>query len=162
MATDEQIKQAVLAALQRDEHLSPDALDVQVQQQVVTLSGVVDTYASKHAAEHAAYRVHPVKRVVNRIEVHQSGRVEHGDTEIAQAAMVKLQSDRYIPADQVTVTVAQGWVTLQGEVDYDFQKADAERDVTYLDGVLGVSNLLTVQPGAVAASLLEEGEAQRQ
>lgn len=99
MATDEQIKQAVLEALQRDEHLSPYALEVQVQQQVVTLSGVVDTHASKHTAEHAVYRVHPIKRVVNRIEVHQPGIVEHGDAEIARAAMVTLQDDRYIPAE---------------------------------------------------------------
>ena len=62
----------------------------------------------------------------------------------------------------MTVTVSQGWVTLQGEVYYAFQKADAERDVKYLDGVLGVQNLLTVRPGAETASLLEEDKAHSQ
>jgi osmotically-inducible protein OsmY len=162
MATDEQIKRAVMVALQRDERLSPDSLDVQVQQQVVTLSGVVDSYADKRAAEHAAYRVHSVKRVVNHVQVHEAGIVEHSDAEIAKTAMVKLQGDRFLPADQVTVTVSQGRITLQGDVSYDFQKVDAERDVMYLDGVLGVQNLLTVQPGAEAATPLEEGNVQSQ
>lgn len=162
MATDEQIEQAILAELQRDERLSPGTLAVTVQHQVITLCGVVTSYASKRAAEHAAYRVHPVKRVVNQIEVHQPGAVEHSDAEIARAATLKLQGDRFLPADQVTITVTQGLVTLQGEVDYDFQKADAERDVAYLDGVLGVQNLLTVQPEAEAAIPLEEGQVQSQ
>ena len=162
MATDELIKQAVLEEMRRDERLSPGALAVTVQQQVVTLSGVADSYESKRAAEYAAYRVHPVKRVVNCIAVHQPGTVEHSDTEIAEAALVKLQGDRFIPADQVTLTVHQGWVTLQGEVEYDFQKADAEHDVNYLDGVLGVHNLLTVQPEPEVATPLDESKMQSQ
>lgn len=137
MATDEQIRQAIIAELQRDESLSPGTLDVTVQHQAVTLSGVVTSYASKRAAEHAAYRVHSVKQVVNHIEVHQPGTLEHSDAEIARAAMLTLQGDCFLPADHVTVTVTQGLLTLQGEVDYEFQKADAERDVAFLDGVRG-------------------------
>lgn len=162
MATDELIKRAVLAELQRDERLSPGTLDVTVQQQVVTLRGVVTDYASKRAAEHAAYRVHPVKRIVNQIYVQQPGILEHSDPEIASAATLKLQSDRFLPADHVTVTVMQGLVTLRGVVDYAFQKADAERDIQYLDGVREVQNLLVVQPEAEAATPLEEGQTQSQ
>lgn len=160
MATDEQIKLAVKEALHRDERLSSDALGVTVQQHVVTLSGVVDTYAAKHAAELAAYRVHPAKGVVNHIEVHQPGVEEHSDEGIARAATMKLHEDRFLPAEHVSVTVDHGLVTLQGEVDYDFQRADAERDVKYLDGVQGVQNLLTVQPGVEAANLVEEHQAE--
>lgn len=162
MATDEQIKQAIVAEFQRDEGLSLGTLDVTVEHQAVTLSGVVTSYASKRAAEHAAYRVHSVKQAVNHIEVHQPGTVEHSDAEIARAATHKLQGDCFLPTDHVTVTVTQGLVTLHGEVDYEFQKADAERDVKYLDGVLGIQNLLTVQPGAEAAIPREENPAQSQ
>lgn len=158
MATDEEIRSAILEALQHDSSLPSHDIVVQVRQQQVTLSGTVDTYARKRAAEHAVYSVRHIKRVVNSIEVHQPGMVEHSDTAIAGAAQEALGRDAFIPSDQVVITVAQGWVTLQGEVPYDFQKTDAERDVAYLDGVKGVTNLLTVKPAVEAVICGQEME----
>lgn len=146
MVTDEEIRQAILNVLHQDPDLSPHAIDVQVHQQQVTLSGTVDTNAHKLAAEHRVYGVHHIKRVVNRIEVHPPGQVDHPDASIARAAREALGRDAFIPGDQIAVSVAQGWVTLRGEVTCDFQKTDAERNVTYLDGVRGVKNFLTVKP----------------
>lgn len=153
MAADEEIRRAILNVLQQDRDLSPHDIDVQVHQQQVTLSGTVDTYAHKLAAEHRVYGVRHIKRVVNRIEVHPPGRVDHPDANIARAAQEALGCDAFIPGDQITISVAQGWVTLRGEVTYNFQKTDAERDVTYLDGVRGVKNFLMVKPtGEVVTS----------
>jgi osmotically-inducible protein OsmY len=143
--TDAQLEQAVLEEINKDRSLSSQPIEVRVHQQQVTLSGVVEHYANRHAAEHAAYRVHQIKQVVNRIEVRPPGTVGYTDAAIARSAQQALKRDAYIPGDRLTVSVLQGWVTLEGEVDYTYQEEEAERDVAYLDGVKGVSNLLTVR-----------------
>jgi osmotically-inducible protein OsmY len=158
MVTDEEIRRVILDVLQQDRDFSPHDIDVQVHQQQVTLSGTVDTYAHKRSAEHRVYGVRHIKRVVNRIEVHPPGRVDHPDESIARAAREALGRDAFIPGDQITISVAQGWVTLRGEVTYDFQKTDAERDVTYLDGVLGVKNFLTVKTAGEVVTSEQELE----
>ena len=113
---------------------------------IVTLTGWVDSYSKKWAAEEGALRVRGVKAVANDVEVRLPGSSERTDDEIAAAAVHALEWDTFVPADKIKVTVSKGWVTLEGEVEWQFEKQDAERNVRNLWGVKGVINLIEVQP----------------
>jgi osmotically-inducible protein OsmY len=149
--TDEEIQKDVLAELKWDAQVQPNEIGVSVKDGVVTLTGWVDSYLKKWAAEDAAQRVAGVKAVANDLEVKLFS--EHTDTDIAEAAIRALQWDAAVPADKIRVTVSKGWITLKGEVEWQFQKQDAERVVRRLTGVTGVSNLITVKPSTTASEL---------
>lgn len=144
--TDEQIQREVLAELKWDARIQPNEVGVIVKDGVVTLTGWVDSYAKKWAAEDAAHRVRGVKAVANDIEVRLPSSAERTDADIAAAAIRALEWDALVPIDKIEVTVTKGWVTLRGEVEWQYQKEDAERVVRRLSGVKGVSNLITVRP----------------
>src|SRR5882672_1988435 len=139
--TDTQIQQDVLAELKWEPRLSPNEIGVIVEDGVVTLTGWVDSYTKRWAAEDAAHRVRGVKAVANDIEVRLSTANERTDADIAAAAVRALEWDAFVPIDRLDVTVSQGWVTLKGEVEWQYQKQDAERVVRRLTGVKGVTNL---------------------
>jgi osmotically-inducible protein OsmY len=149
--TDEEIQKDVLAELKWDAQVQPNEIGVSVKDGVVTLTGWVDSYLKKWAAEDAAHRVGGVKAVANDIEVKLFS--ERTDTDIAKAAVHALQWDASVPADKIQVTVSKGWVTLKGEVNWNFEKQDAERVVRRLTGVKGVSNLITVKPSTTPSEL---------
>ena len=96
-----------------------------------------ESYIKKWAAEDAALRVRGVKAVANDIEVHLPTDAERTDADIAAAAARAIEWDTLIPAGKVKVKVAKGWVTLEGEVEWHYQKDEAERIVRRLSGVLG-------------------------
>jgi osmotically-inducible protein OsmY len=149
--TDEEIQKDVLAELKWDAQVQPNEIGVSVKDGVVTLTGWVDSYLKKWAAEDAAHRVGGVKAVANDIEVKLFS--ERTDADIAEAAVRALQWDASVPADKVQVTVSKGWVMLKGEVNWNFEKQDAERVVRRLTGVKGVSNLITVKPSTTPSEL---------
>ena len=144
--TDEQIQADVLEELKWDTHVRPNEIGVVVKDGIVTLTGWVDSYLKKIAAEEAAHRVRGVKAVANDIEVRLPTSSERTDADLAKAALNALEWEAAIPADKIDVTVSKGWVTLKGEVEYGFQKRLAERVVQRLSGVKGVTNLITVKP----------------
>ena len=144
--TNEQIQRDVLDELNWEARVQPNEIGVAVEDGVVTLTGWVDTYTKKWAAEEAALRVRGVKAVANDIEVRLPTSAERTDTDIAAAAIRALQWDAFVPVGKVEPIVSKGWVTLRGEVEWAYQKEDAERVVRRLTGVRGVSNLLTVHP----------------
>lgn len=144
--TDEDIQRDVLEELTWDIRVRPNEIGVVVKDGIVTLTGWVDSYLNKTAAEEDAQRVSGVKAVANDIEVRLPGAAERTDTDLARAALNALKWDAGIPTDKIDITVSHGWVTLKGEVDHYFQKRDAERALERLSGVRGVSNLLTVKP----------------
>ena len=144
--TDEQIQRDVLAELKWEPRVKPNEIGIMVKDGVVTLTGTVDSYAKRWAAEVSAHRVRGVKAVANEIEVRLPGATERTDTELAQAVVRALQEDAFIPIDKLDVSVSKGYVTLKGEVEWQFQKADAERVVRRLTGVKGVFNSIVVKP----------------
>jgi len=144
--TDEQIQADVLEELKWDTRVRPNEIGVAVKDGIVTLTGWVDSYLKKIAAEEAAHRVRGVKAVANDIEVRLPTSSERTDADLAKAALNALEWEAAIPADKLDVTVSKGWVTLKGEVEYGFQKRLAERVVERLSGVKGVTNLITVKP----------------
>jgi osmotically-inducible protein OsmY len=156
--TDEQIQANVLEELKWDTRVRPNEIGVAVKDGIVTLTGWVDSYLKKMAAEEAAHRVPGVKAVANDIEVRLPGFAERTDTDLAAAVLNALRWDAAIPTGKVDVTVSQGWVTLKGEVEYAFQKRDAERAVRRLSGVKGVSNLIVVKPQVFPSDLKQQIE----
>jgi osmotically-inducible protein OsmY len=143
--TDAQIQRNVLDELKWDARVQPNEISVAVKDGIVTLTGWVDSYTKRWAAEEAAVRVSGVKAVANDIEVRLPSSSERTDTDIAQAAVRALEWDALIPTDRVKVTVSKGWITLEGDVDWAFERDDAERVVRRLTGVKGVTNLITVK-----------------
>jgi osmotically-inducible protein OsmY len=144
--TDEDIQREVLRELSWDAEVVPTEIGVAVRDGVTTLTGWVDTFSKKWAAERAALRVRGVKAVVNNIEVRLSPSHEQTDVDLAQSVVWALEMDSLVPDDMVKASVSGGWVTLRGEVDWDYQRREAERVVRNLTGVKGVSNLIAVRP----------------
>jgi osmotically-inducible protein OsmY len=143
--TDAGIQRDVLDELKWDARVQPNEIGVAVKDGIVALTGWVDSYTKRWAAEEAALRVRGVKAVANEIEVRLPSASERTDVDIAAAALRALEWDAFIPADRVKVTVSKGWVTLEGEVDWEFEREDAERVVRRLTGVRGVTNLIKVK-----------------
>ena len=144
--TDEQIQRDVLEEFKWDARIQPNEIGVAVKDGVVTLTGSVDSYVKKWAAEDAAHRVRAVKAVANEIEVRLPGSAQRSDTDIAAAVTRALEWNAFLPIEKLDVTVSNGWVTLRGEVEWQYQKAEAERQARRTTGVKGVSNLITVRP----------------
>jgi osmotically-inducible protein OsmY len=143
---DTQIQKDVFEELKWEPRVAPNEIGVTVKDGVVTLTGWVDSYTKRWAAEEAAHRVRGVKAVANDLEVRLG--TERNDADIAAAAVRALEWDAFVPIDKIDVTVSKGWVTLKGEVEWWYQKQDAERVVSRLQGVKGVSNLIVVKPSS--------------
>ncbi|HEU4452426.1 MAG TPA: BON domain-containing protein [Longimicrobium sp.] len=136
----------VLEELRWEPSVRSTEVGVTATDDVVTLTGTVDSYAKKVAAERAAKRVHGVRGVANELEVRLPSEMRRTDTDIAEAAVRVLEWDVWVPRDRVQVTVRGGWVTLEGEVDWRYQAEQAARVVRQLTGVVGVTNLVRVRP----------------
>lgn len=154
--TDQEIQKDVLAELKWDAQVQPNEIGVSVKDGIVTLTGWVDSYLKKWTAEEAAHRVSGVKAVANDIEIKLA--TERTDADIAEAAVHALEWDAFVPYDKVHVSVSKGWVTLKGDVEWQYQKQDAERVVRRLSGVKGVSNLISVTPRVIPSDLKKKIE----
>jgi osmotically-inducible protein OsmY len=141
--TDEQIKHDVKAELSWDTRIWNEDIDVKVQDGIVTLTGVVPSYAQKLAAQEAAHRVAGVLDVANDMIVRIKRR--NSDTEIAHAVRQALEWGTFLPDKQIISTVSDGWVRLEGKVNSLTERADAEWAVENLTGVAGVINELEVK-----------------
>jgi osmotically-inducible protein OsmY len=154
--SDESIHQNVLRELQWDSRVDDTEVGVEVDQGVVTLTGTVESYAKKLAAQAAAHHVTGVLDVANDIHVKVPGSPGRTDTEIAQAVRHALTWDVWVPDTRITSTVADGWVTLEGSVDSLREREDAERAVRHLYGVRGVQDNLVVRPPLVQPERVHE------
>lgn len=112
---------------------------------VITLTGTVLTYAEKLNAERAAKRVQGVRTVANDIEVRPLGSMKRSDTDLAQAVLHALEWDIAVPDQKIKARVDDGWVTLEGEVALQFQRAAAENVLRRLSGIRGVTNQIRLQ-----------------
>src|SRR5919106_2125622 len=144
------IKEDVEAELQWGPSLNAASIGVAVKDGIVTLTGRVATYTEKMAAARAAARVSGVKAVANELEVGLLPADRRSDEEIARSVANRLASNASVPPDRVKAQVSQGWVTLEGTVEWYYQKDAAERAVRYLRGVRGVTNKIAVKPSVTA------------
>jgi osmotically-inducible protein OsmY len=154
--TDQEIQKDVMAELRWDAQIQPNEIGVAVKDGVVTLTGWVDSYLKKWSAEDAARRVAGVKAVANDLEVKLA--TERTDPDIAAAAVHALEWDTSVPTGKVQVIVSKGWVTLRGEVEWQYQRQSAESVVRRLAGVRGVTNLITVKPSTTPSELKKKIE----
>jgi osmotically-inducible protein OsmY len=142
---DDVIRDDVLFELKWDPKIeSSSDIAVAVKDGVVTLSGFVKSYWDKDAAGKAAKRVYGVRGVANDIEVKPTA--ARTNPEIAREAIQELESHVSIPHDKIKVTVEKGWVTLEGTVDWQYQKSLSESAVEKLRGVVGITNNIVVKP----------------
>jgi osmotically-inducible protein OsmY len=147
--SDLEIQQDVKRELRWDTRIGTTKVAVDVDKGVVTLTGTVENFAKKHAATEAAHRVAGVLDVANDVQVHLPGSPGWTDTEIARAVRSALEWDVFVPDQHIRSSVSDGWVTLEGEVEFLREREDAGRVVRRLGGVRGVWNQLTVKPRKV-------------
>jgi osmotically-inducible protein OsmY len=143
---DELLQRRVLDELKWEPSVDAAHIGVSVKDGIVTLSGNVSSYVEKHAAEEAAKRVYGVKAVANELDVKLPSDSRRTDEDIAADAVSALTWNILVPSDKIKVTVREGWITLEGEVKWQFQKNAAGRAVRNLVGVKGVSNLIKLKP----------------
>ena len=153
MKTDSELKKDVLAELAWDPVVPEAKVGVSVNGGVVTLTGHLDSYSEKIAARRAVERVGEVKATAMEIDVIPLGVHQRSDTEIAAAVDHALSWNTSVPKDRIKVTVEKGWVTLSGEVDWNFQRRAVERLVRPLKGVVGISDNIGIKATAVPTNL---------
>ena len=151
--TDQSLKQSVLDELNWEPSVKAAHIGVTARNGVVTLTGHVESYAEKWAAERSAERVTGVKAVAEELEVRYPPTLGHGDELLARRAIELLSWDVFVPKDKVKVKIEKGWVTLTGTVDYYFQKHNAESGIRKLHGVMGVSNEITIKPSVETSNV---------
>ena len=155
MRTDTAIRLDVIAELASDPSVRHEDIAVAVMGGVVTLAGHVDSYAQRYAAGLAVGRVRGVCAVVNDLTIKLPGNLVRTDTEIAHAGVEMLRWHSEVPDDRLRLKVENGWVTIQGELDWHFQKEAAERVIRSLSGVRGMTSLITLKVMPVAADIRE-------
>jgi osmotically-inducible protein OsmY len=143
---DKQLQQAVIDELDWEPSVDASQIGVTASNGVVTLSGQVPTYWEKRAADRAVQRVKGVKAIVEEIEVRLRDEDRWADETIADRAVQSLASDAAVPKDCITLKVEDGWVTLNGEVGWHYQKMAAEHDVHNVVGVRGLTDKISIKP----------------
>jgi osmotically-inducible protein OsmY len=156
---DKDIQQAVLRELEWAPQIRSTEIGVAVKDGIVTLAGYVDSYTKRYDAERAAKRVAGVKAVVNDLEVHLPSSSERTDEDIARAAVRALESHITVPRERIKVTVHDGRITLEGDVEWQYQRQAAEAAVRNLPGVQGVVNWIAIKPRVSPSEIRSKIEA---
>jgi len=159
MKSDRELQLDVLDELRWEPAVKATNIAATVKDGVVTLEGTVDSFAEKWAAEKAVKRLPGVKALAVELKVELPDASERTDSDIARAAEHALKWHVLVPYNQIKVTVENGRITLEGEVDRQFQKSAAERAVLHLTGVKGVTNQITIKPKVAPAEVKEKIEA---
>jgi osmotically-inducible protein OsmY len=148
MKSDSEIEKDVKAEMQWDPDLDATDVAVSVKNGVVTLTGFVKSYTDRYEAEAAAKRVAGVIAVANDIEVRMPSVDERPDPEIAREAAAAVKSQLPISSENIKIIVKNGWVALEGQVEWQYQRQTAENVVRRIKGVKGVSNTILLKPRA--------------
>jgi len=151
--TDATLKHDIEAELEWDPAISGSSIGVAVKNGVATLTGHIDTFAEKRAIEKALQRVSGVRAIALELDVRLAPGHRRSDTDIAESVEQALKWNTLVPVNRIRVTVDKGWVTLQGEVEWDYQRRAAEAAVRPLIGVVGMSNNLTIVPKVTPVKL---------
>ncbi|MGQ2979707.1 MAG: BON domain-containing protein [Polaromonas sp.] len=153
MKSDLQLKNEILSELAWDPAVRASDADVRVRNSVVTLRGHLESYAEKHVIERAVQRIHGVRAVVVEMDVRLGAGAQRTDAELAAAADHALAWHVQLPRGKVQPAVGRGWITLNGELQWNYQRKAAERAVRDLVGVRGVTNLISIQPRVAATDI---------
>lgn len=148
MRTDADIERDVKEELKWDPDLDATDIAISVHDGVVTLAGFTKSYTDKYEAEAAAKRVAGVAGVANDIEVRLPALDERPDPDIARDAVAAIKSQLPISSERIKVVVKNGWVTLEGQAEWQYQRTTAETSVRRIKGVKGVTNSIVLKPRA--------------
>jgi len=159
MKTDSELKQDVENELKWEPSVNEAHIGVTVKDGVVTLTGHVPSYAEKYGAEKAAKRLYSVKAVADELDVKLPGSSKRTDEDIAQTCVSAFKANYSVPDNKIKIVVNNGWVTLEGEVEWQFQRQAALNAVRYLTGVIGVSNNITVKARVTPGDVKDKIEA---
>ncbi len=159
MKTDAQLQQDIIAELMWEPSVNAAEIGVEVKNGTVTLAGHVDSYTQKWEAERAAQRVSGIRGLAVEIDVKLPGPNTRTDADIAASATNTLAWTTYLPKDSIKVKAENGWITLSGEVEWDYQRESARSAVRNLLGVVGVSDVITIKPRVSMGAVKMEIEA---
>ncbi len=159
LKSDLPLRRAVEQELAAEPSIDHSHIGVTAKDGVVTLTGHVGSHAEKVAAEEAAARVYGVRALVTELEVRLPGAAQVSDEDLARAAIEALSWNSVVPADRVKVRVEDGWLTLEGDVDWTYQKTAAYNTVAYLKGVRGVRDHIEIRPSSIANAVTTHIEA---
>jgi osmotically-inducible protein OsmY len=159
MKTDHQLQLDVLAELAWEPSVHAEDIGVEVKDGIVTLAGHVGSYAEKIDAERATMRVSGVKALAVEMDVKLMGSSTRNDVDIARSVGNVLQYTTYLPENSIKVKVESGWVTLSGELSWEFQRQAAIRAIRYLMGVKGVNDQLVIKPSISGPAVKADIEA---
>lgn len=157
--SDKSIRQNVIDELDFEPSIDAANIGVAVENGIVTLTGHVGSYTERMAAEKAAQKVRGVRGVVEEIKVRFGGQAPPRDEDLAQRAVQLLDWSATVPKGAVQVKVQDGWVTLNGHVEWQYQKEEAHAALKRMSGVAGIINLIEVQPRVSAADVRNKIEA---
>ena len=156
---DGEIRRRVLAQLDWDPSIDASEVGVAVKEGVVTLTGTIPSYRQEKEVERVVKRVTGVRAVAEELTIKLPGSSERSDADIAQSVLNSLRFNVAVPSNRIQVTVEGGWVTLEGQVEWQYQKSAAESEVKYLMGVRGVTNNIQLKPGVSSADVKAKIEA---
>lgn len=156
MKSDNEILRDVQDQLKWDPYLNKSEIGVSVRNGIVTLTGIVDSYWKRLTAENVVKKVAGVTAVVQKIEVRLSEAGKRKDTEIAEAIQSAFKWSVLVPKDKIKIKVEDGWVTLEGTVEWEFERNAARRAVEKLEGVTGVTNNITVAPKVTPSEIRQK------
>jgi VCBS repeat-containing protein len=156
MKSDVQIQQDVMEELKWEPFLSASDIGVSVKNGIVTLSGQVDAYSKKIAAEKSAKNVTGVKAIAEDIQIGVSPTHDKTDTEIAEAVLNALKWHTAVQEEKIKIKVEDGNVRLDGEVEWEYQRSNAKTAIENLSGVKSVINFITVKAKVIAADVKEK------
>jgi len=159
MKTDSELKRDVENELKWEPSVNEAHIGVTVKDGVVTLTGHVPSYAEKYGAEKAAKRLYSVKAVADELDVKLPGGSKRTDEDIAQTCVSAFKANYSVPDNKIKIVVNNGWVTLEGEVEWQFQRQAALNAVRYLTGVIGVANNITVKARVTPGDVKDKIEA---
>lgn len=159
MKTDRQLKQDVIDELEWESAVDETGIGVEVHNGIVTLSGTLNSYAEKYAAEKAVQRVEGVKGLAVELDVALPDWVQRTDADVARAAAQALEWNALVPKDCIKIKVEDGWITLTGNVDFQYQRIASERALQNLLGVVGISNQIVVTPSVTPRDIKNHIEA---
>jgi osmotically-inducible protein OsmY len=145
MKNDSELKRDIESELMWEPRVDEAHIGVGVSDGIVTLSGQVASYDEKLAADRAVKRVYGVKAVVDELDVKLNGSSRRSDEQVASDCVQSLRSNTAVPPDKVSVVLTNGWVTLEGEVDWHFQREAAGHAIRVVNGVRGVANLIKIR-----------------
>jgi osmotically-inducible protein OsmY len=156
MKTDTEIQKNVMDELKWDPILNASEIGVAVKNGIVTLSGTIDSYFKKDEAENAAKRVNGVRAVASDIDVTSPSNSSKTDTEIARVIADTLKYNSAVNEDKIKIKVDNGWVTMEGTVDWEYQKEAVRTAIKNISGVKGMANLIRITPVVTAKDIQQK------